>query len=219
MPLDQPARCGVGFGGFEVAQAGVRITAWIIRKVVERRDYFSAAIDILGEVEHGGLKMAPLCRRLDVTTGSFYHYFKSWAGFKTALLEFWLDERTVLLADAARRYDDAEQAVAVLVDFACELPHRAEASIRAWSHSDQEVRRIQAAVDEQRYRVTFEMVLRLVDDPLEAHSLARLGMFVLTGYQQTQPLPDIEDLRRSLYLVLTELISSRATLRTKPPRP
>lgn len=177
-----------------------------MHKLVDREDYFSAAIDILAEADHGGLKITPLCRRLEVTTGSFYNYFGSWAGFKTDLLEHWLNERTLNLADTARRLEDAQLSMAVLVEMACELPHRAEAAIRAWSHSDAEVREVQTAVDEQRYQVTYETVLRMQRNPQEAETISRLTTFILTGYQQTQPLPDIEHLRRSLHVVLTQLL-------------
>jgi AcrR family transcriptional regulator len=180
-----------------------------MHKLVDREDYFSAAIDILAEADHGGLKMTPLCRRLDVTTGSFYNYFGSWARFKSELLEFWLNDRTLDLADAARRQADAYRSLNSLIDSACGLPHRAEAAIRAWSHSDAEVRRIQTAVDEQRHRVTYETVLRLLDDADEAESLARLALFTLAGYQQTQPMSDASVLRRSLGLVFDQILLGR----------
>ncbi|MCV7299434.1 TetR/AcrR family transcriptional regulator [Mycobacterium barrassiae] len=180
-----------------------------MHKLVERKDYFSAAIELLAEADHGGLKMAPLCRRLEVTTGSFYNYFGSWAGFKTAFLEFWLNDRTLNLAEIARRQEDPQRSLTTLIDFACAFPHRAEAAIRAWSHSDQEVRQIQTVVDQQRYQVTYDTVLRLIDDPREAETLARMALFTLTGYQQTQPLPEVEHLRTSLNLVLAELLNAR----------
>ncbi|CAJ1504509.1 TetR/AcrR family transcriptional regulator [[Mycobacterium] burgundiense] len=177
-----------------------------MHKIVDRTDYFSAAIDVLAEADHGGLKLTPLCRRLQVTTGSFYHYFGSWARFKTELLESWLNDRTLNLANTARRLDDPQLSLNTLVEMACDLPHRAEAAIRAWSHSDAEVRQIQSTVDEQRYQVTYDTVLRLHGNPDEAETIARLTTFILTGYQQTQPLPDVEHLRRSLGTVLTQVL-------------
>ncbi len=181
-----------------------------MHKIVDREDYFSAAIDILAEADHGGLKLTPLCRRLQVTTGSFYHYFGSWAVFRTELLEFWLNDRTLNLASTARRLDDPHVSLTTLVEMACDLPHRAEAAIRAWSHSDAEVRQVQTTVDEQRYQVTYDTVLRLHKDPDEAETIARLTNFILTGYQQTQPLPDVEHLRRLLELVLTQMLAPEA---------
>ncbi|EHI14855.1 TetR/AcrR family transcriptional regulator [Mycolicibacterium thermoresistibile] len=181
-----------------------------MHKIVEREDYFSAAIDILAEDDHGGLKITPLCRRLQVTSGSFYNYFGGWANFKTELLEFWLDDRTVQLAEAARRHEDAEQGMIALIEFSCGLPHRAEAAIRAWSHSDGEVLKIQSTVDEQRYRVTFDILERLLGDATDAEHRARLALFVTTGYQQVQPLPEVEHLRRSLHMVFADILPALA---------
>lgn len=93
-----------------------------MHKIVDRTDYFSAAIDVLAEADHGGLKLTPLCRRLQVTTGSFYHYFGSWARFKTELLESWLNDRTLNLANTARRLDDPQLSLNTLVEMACDLP-------------------------------------------------------------------------------------------------
>lgn len=180
-----------------------------MHKIVERQDYFSAAIEILAEADHGGLKMTPLCGRLEVTTGSFYNYFGSWARFKTELLEHWLNERTLHLAAIAREQNDAQRSLTTLIDFACGFPHSAEAAIRAWSHSDQEVRQVQTIVDEQRYQVTYDTLFRILGEAEEAETLARLALYTLTGYQQTQPLPDHEHLRRSLHLVLTEQVEAR----------
>ncbi|WP_174375462.1 TetR/AcrR family transcriptional regulator [Nocardia higoensis] len=181
----------------------------MVNKVVGREDYFSAAIEILAEADHGGLKQSTLCRRLRVTTGSFYNYFGSWAGFKSELLQYWLDERTVNLAAAARDLSDPQRMLRALTDFACELPHRAEAAIRSWSHSDPEVRRVQEAVDAQRYQVAFESVLGILGDETEADHITCLGLFILNGYQQMQPIRDVSYLRRAFDEVLSGLTPER----------
>lgn len=170
-------------------------------KIVEREDYFAVAIEILAAADHGGLKMTPLCRRLNVTTGSFYNYFGSWAGFKTEFLAYWRDDRTIHLANAARRKVDSDQAMSALIDLACDLPHRAESAIRAWSHSDPEVRQVQTIVDEKRYEVTVELLTRAIGNREIAGKIGYLCLFVLNGYQQTQPLPSTEHLRRSLRML------------------
>ncbi|MDT5106509.1 MAG: hypothetical protein QOI25_4022 [Mycobacterium sp.] len=45
--------------------------------VVTRQSYFDAGLDVLSDLGYGGLKLAEVCNRLGVTTGSFYHYFTS----------------------------------------------------------------------------------------------------------------------------------------------
>jgi AcrR family transcriptional regulator len=45
--------------------------------VVSRESYFETGLDVLSDLGYGGLKLAEVCNRLGVTTGSFYHYFQS----------------------------------------------------------------------------------------------------------------------------------------------
>ena len=43
--------------------------------VVSREAYFETGLEVLSDLGYGGLKLAEVCNRLGVTTGSFYHYF------------------------------------------------------------------------------------------------------------------------------------------------
>ena len=58
------------------------------------------------DLGYGGLKLAEVCHRLGVTTGSFYHYFSSWPAYTRELVAHWVQERTVPVISrrcAARR--------------------------------------------------------------------------------------------------------------------
>ena len=49
--------------------------------IVATRDaYYDTGLDVLSDLGYGGLKLAEVCRRLGVTTGSFYHYFDELVG-------------------------------------------------------------------------------------------------------------------------------------------
>lgn len=175
--------------------------------LVTRDAYFDAALEILSTDDHGGLKQAPLCARLQVTTGSFYNYFGSWARFRTEFLRRWLERQTLELAAAARLEESPARRLELLIDFACGLPHGAESSIRGWAHSDAEVRAVQAAVDEHRYTLVMETIVSLVGDDAAARDFARLALYTLAGYQQSVPRQDVETLRWSLRRVLDLLLS------------
>jgi AcrR family transcriptional regulator len=53
--------------------------------VVSREAYFETGLDVLSDLGYGGLKLAEVCSRLGVTTGSFYHYFSGWPVFTKEL--------------------------------------------------------------------------------------------------------------------------------------
>ncbi|MCW3469940.1 TetR/AcrR family transcriptional regulator [Rhodococcus pyridinivorans] len=179
---------------------------------VRREDYFDAALAILATNDHAGLKQARLCSHLEVTTGSFYNYFESWAQFKTEFLQHWLESQTLQLAAAARLEGSMTRRLRLLVEFACSLPHSAESAIRGWSHSDSGVHEVQSEVDDLRYAVVAEAVAQYLGSRDQAERFARLALYTLVGYQQTVPLQDVSSLRWSLaYLLGTLLPAEEAT--------
>ena len=61
--------------------------------VVSREAYFETGLDVLSDLGYGGLKLAEVCNRLGVTTGSFYHYFPGWPAYTRELVANWMKER------------------------------------------------------------------------------------------------------------------------------
>ncbi|MGX7727454.1 TetR/AcrR family transcriptional regulator [Rhodococcus pyridinivorans] len=185
--------------------------------IVRREDYFDAALAILATNDHAGLKQARLCSHLEVTTGSFYNYFESWAQFKTEFLQHWLESQTLQLAAAARLEGSMTRRLRLLVEFACSLPHSAESAIRGWSHSDSGVYEVQSKVDDLRYAVVAEAVARYLGSREQAERFARLALYTLVGYQQTVPLQDVSSLRWSLAYLLGTLLPAEEAKGLFPP--
>ncbi|MFZ2177888.1 MAG: TetR/AcrR family transcriptional regulator [Rhodococcus sp. (in: high G+C Gram-positive bacteria)] len=173
--------------------------------LVSRSEYFVAAIAILSTDGYGSLKLAPLCKYLKVTTGSFYNYFANWQEFKTELLQVWLDERTLQLVEMANTEAEPLRRLHMLVEFSTNLPHRAESAIRAWSHTDPEVREVQAMVDRQRYSVVLGAISGILGDEVLAEQFAHLGLYILTGYEQLEPPQDVAYLRWSLNRIIEDI--------------
>jgi len=188
-----------------------------VATIVRREDYFDAALAILATNDHAGLKQARLCSHLEVTTGSFYNYFESWAQFKTEFLQHWLESQTLQLAAAARLEGSMTRRLRLLVEFACSLPHSAESAIRGWSHSDSGVHEVQSKVDDLRYAVVAEAVTQYLGSREEAERFARLALYTLVGYQQTVPLQDVSSLRWSLAYLLGTLLPAEEAAGLFPP--
>lgn len=147
-----------------------------------RDSWFDAALEILGSQGYGALKLAPLCKRLGVTTGSFYHSFDNWQDFTDSLLANWLRERTETLAEIARQDPDPIKALEMLIGNVVEFNHRAEAAIRVWSGVDERVAAIQRKVDEGRYQAAHAALESLVGPEL-APSYAVWGLSTAVGYE------------------------------------
>jgi AcrR family transcriptional regulator len=153
--------------------------------VVSREAYFGVGLEVLSDLGYGGLKLAEVCNRLGVTTGSFYHYFASWSAYTKGLVGHWVQARTVGIIEAVQSESDPRVRIDRLISEALALPHGAEAAIRVWSSIDSEVYAVQADVDRQRFDVLRESALEILDSEHQARLFAAWGIYLLVGYEQT----------------------------------
>jgi AcrR family transcriptional regulator len=153
--------------------------------VVSREAYFETGLDVLSDLGYGGLKLAEVCNRLGVTTGSFYHYFASWPAYTRELVGHWMQGRTVQVVEAVRAEPDPRRRIDNLIQVGLGLPHGAEAAIRVWSSVDSEVYTVQAAVDQQRFDIMFDSAFEILQNKRQAQMFAAWGMYLLVGYEQS----------------------------------
>ena len=153
--------------------------------VVSRDSYFETGLDVLSDLGYGGLKLAEVCQRLGVTTGSFYHYFTGWAAYTKELVEHWMQERTVLVVEAARAETDPRRRIDTLIQVGLGLPHGAEAAIRVWSSVDPHVHAVQVAVDRQRFDIMYESAFEILHSKRQAEVFASWAVYLLVGYEQS----------------------------------
>jgi AcrR family transcriptional regulator len=166
-----------------------------------RTPFFDAALEILGTHGYGGLKLAPLCKSMGVTTGAFYHSFSSWKDFTSQLLEHWHEERTTRLVELAQQLPDPLDQLESLLQATIALPHQAEAAIRVWSAIDPEVGKLQDDVDSERFAVVYQAFVKLVGDPDEAKAFSKAGMFLLIGFEQAGTMRDPKSLEWGLRMI------------------
>ena len=152
--------------------------------VVSREAYFETGLEVLSDLGYGGLKLAEVCNRLGVTTGSFYHYFPSWSAYTRELVGHWMEARTLQVVEAVRSEPDPRRRIDTLIQVGLSLPHGAEAAIRVWSSVDPEVHAVQAAVDQQRYDIMCESAIEILQNKRQAQIFAAWGVYVLVGYEQ-----------------------------------
>jgi AcrR family transcriptional regulator len=166
--------------------------------VVTREDYFAAALDGLASEGHSAVRIAPLCRRLGVTTGSFYHYFGGFDRFVVELLEHWEDATTRSTFARTLTEPDPLKRLRMVKRSALDLPHEAETAIRAWSHVNPLVEAAQARVDGARLEHVRTVVAAFVPDRRRARLLAVHGLSLLVGVQQWRTPVDRRELGRLL---------------------
>src|SRR5690242_1691566 len=175
--------------------------------VVSREAYFEVGLEVLSDLGYGGLKLAEVCNRLGVTTGSFYHYFPGWPAYTKELVAHWMQRQTVQIIEKVRGEKDPRRRIDTLIQEGLSLPHSAEAAIRVWSSVDPEVYAIQAAVDQQRFDIMCESAFEILHDKRQAQVFAAWGVYVLVGYEQAA-LPRDPDALQFIADQLTDALDS-----------
>ncbi len=153
-------------------------------RVVTKEQYFDTALEVLAELGFKGLNIGVLCRRLGVTSGSFYHHFGSWQGFVDALLEHWENRQVIILRTLKFNQGNPDDDIRAMSDLAAGLHHAAEAAIRAWAGNDESVNLALKRVDESRRRTVHKAIKGVVGDEETTAVVTALGMSMLIGYQQ-----------------------------------
>ena len=143
--------------------------------VATREAYFETGLQVLSDLGYGGLKLAEVCRRLGVTTGSFYHYFENWSAYTHALIEHWLAESTQERVNQLRADPDPRRRIDAIIDVGLNLPHGAEAAIRVWSAIDPQVRAVQEDVDRQRFEVLWDSAMEIAARRAAGAVVRKLG--------------------------------------------
>lgn len=177
--------------------------------VVSREAYFETGLDVLSDMGYGGLKLAEVCNRLGVTTGSFYHYFANWSAYTRDLVAHWVQARTVGIIEAVSAESDPRVRIDILINEALALPHGAESAIRVWSSIDRDVYQVQAAVDQQRFDVMRDAAAEILHNEHRARLFAAWSFYLLVGYEQTTVHRQPDDLRWIADQLLDALDSGR----------
>jgi AcrR family transcriptional regulator len=162
--------------------------------VVTREAYFETGLDVLSDLGYGGLKLAEVCNRLGVTTGSFYHYFENWSAYTSELVQYWRQTRTQQMVEKVLTEAEPRERIDAIIEIGLALPHGAEAAFRSWSSVNPVVAEVQGFVDRQRFEILRDSALELLDGERQAQLFASWAMYLLVGYEQSMLPRDPEGL-------------------------
>ncbi|CAB4578066.1 MAG: TetR family transcriptional regulator [Actinobacteria bacterium] len=183
------------------------------------QDYFDAGMDLLAAEGVSALTIARLCGELGVTKGSFYHHFRGVEDYRTQLLTHWASNRSAQVVAAAGAIDDPVRRLRVLLQAGVELPHEAEAAIRAWSQRDPDAWRVRVAVDEARERIIADAFRAAGVDAVQAELYGRLAVVTLVGAQHRGATTDRAALRSMFdWMLAAALDQAGAAPRSGRPR-
>ncbi|AUH67868.1 MULTISPECIES: TetR/AcrR family transcriptional regulator [Gordonia] len=155
-----------------------------------RSRFLDAGLRVLARDGYGGFKQSTVCAETGLTTGGFYHSFKSWRDFETALIEHWKTEATANVVAQLRTIGSPVDRILAVVEASRNLPHHTERALRVWSSKDPDVAAAVREVDRTRCEAVAEFVGDLIADPDEPEQIAAHSLMVLVGYQCSDAGPE-----------------------------
>jgi AcrR family transcriptional regulator len=152
-----------------------------------QHDWLQAGMEILASSGAPALTIDSLSSALGVTKGSFYHHFKGFADFKTALLEFYAAASTLHVIALTEQQTSPAAKIHFLFDLVLQGTPEPEIALRAWAQHDPEARAVQSRIDAQRIEYVRSLCLDLAASPEQALLMARMVYAILVGSAQIQP--------------------------------
>jgi AcrR family transcriptional regulator len=173
-----------------------------------RSEWLEAGLASLADDGPNGLRIDRLCRRLNVSKGSFHHHFAGAGDFKQALLAAY-ETRVVEALDKAIEQTTALTPKDALAGLTGAITNRdgfyrpdLEVAMRAWAFSDAGVRAVQERIDERRLESLRGIWSQILDEPAAAYTAALVPYLVGIGASLIQPPTPPEELRRVYELLL-----------------
>lgn len=162
---------------------------------IRKEDWFAAGLDLLSAGDSAKVTIEALAACLKVTKGSFYHHFGNLGGYTVALMQYWLEERSLAFIRRSEQCKNSGRN-ALLAGLAAEAGNSAELAVRAWGASSPLVKLYLRQLDSIRLKYLENMVLGEGRAAEAAANAARLEYALMVGLAQLYPGTTPEELRQ-----------------------
>ena len=177
-------------------------TTWyglLIMNKVDKKQWFIVGLDILEKDGFAKITIDNLCTQLEITKGAFYHHFKNVDGYIDALMKYWLNQNTIQIIEDADKLATAKERMEFIGSVVINRSHKSEQVIRAWSFSNQIVKKYIQQVDDSRIDYSTKLRVQLGMSEEESKNTSVLEYAIFVGIQQLYPDINKKDLEQ-LYI-------------------
>lgn len=176
-------------------------------KKIEKNDWFSTALSIMEREGFSKITIENLCSRLKVTKGSFYHHFKNMDDYIEAFMKYWLNDSTMNLIKETERIENINQRQEVIRKLAIERPQKYGQIIRAWSYSNDIVKKYLQEADATKLEYLITLRIANGTDKENAKYISMIEYALLVGIQQLFPDMPNTELEQLYEIYKTKLLS------------
>ncbi len=142
-----------------------------------------AGLEELSESGFEGIKIDRLCKRLDISIGSFYHHFTNIDDYVDKLVESWEAMMHQHLVEALDSEGNPDQRLRSFHERVLDMPPRLEVVIRAWSFGREKVTKILDKMDKKRMRMLSSQFMEMGYPTEDAKLLAEVEYTAYLGVQ------------------------------------
>jgi AcrR family transcriptional regulator len=184
-PVSTPPTPAFGLPQSAGHSAADAVWSQLGRRAGTRDRYFVAAGELLAEQGSGGLTVAALVERLELTKGSFHHHFGVMPSFIEQLAREWEQAEMARIDECLAERNPWRRAGLLHSDLLVG-PTRVDAAWRTWGHSNVVVAAALRRVDEHGER-TLALTLAQLLDTSDELLRAEMTMAMSLGLHQWHP--------------------------------
>lgn len=151
---------------------------------ITKEQLLRTGLRLLDSKGRSALKISTICADLDLTKGSFYHWFKSKQAFDLSLLAYWQQLFTSGFITDANEGENAQQKLARLINKCIDSARdnsRLEIEINMWAQQDETIGEFVKQVYEQRFAYLLALTQDIYQDPDEAQRHSHIIYSLIIG--------------------------------------
>ncbi len=148
-----------------------------------KKDWINEGLKVLSEVGYEGIKIDRLCKRLDISIGSFYHHFRNIDDYIEKMIVEWENQMHAQFLECLEGDMPAEQRLNMLQGQILDHPPKLEVAVRAWAFQNPMIERAVDKMDKKRVRMMASLFMEMGQDAEMARQSAEVQYAAYLGVQ------------------------------------
>jgi len=148
-----------------------------------KQDWIDEGLNVLAESGYEGIKIDRLCKRLNISIGSFYHHFKNIDDYVEKMIAEWEHRIHAHFVLSLERDAPPEDRLQMLHDQLLDNPPKLEVAVRAWTFQNEYILKAVEKMDKKRVRLIGTLFMEMGYSPEDSRQVAEMEYAAYLGVQ------------------------------------
>ncbi|OAB44397.1 TetR/AcrR family transcriptional regulator [Paenibacillus glacialis] len=146
-------------------------------------DWIKSGLETLSQSGIASVKIEAIARKLKISKGSFYHYFRDRADLLEAMLLYWEEHLTrEVIGLMSNSGMSAKEQFQALVYQSFSHTTKLQSAILAWANQDEQIAKRVKAIEHDRVRYIERLFTEMGFHPAESAMRAEISYFTFLGW-------------------------------------